>query len=198
MATSSESPPCPPRLPRSFHLCYVELDARTCHWPDTRLIYTYDPPWTDVLYDQSRHCAVILGSQVPNFSSAARCLSRLAKFTMIQMTTALSQNTAMLVVFRLFNGLMGRVGVENGGGSIVDMFELHERTISSRCICHRTALNTDAARYDRRLNHWESQLALDILDLTHCIRDGHSYLVLLSPINEQYNNPPTAEKRNVV
>ena len=53
----------------------------------------------------------------------------LAIFTLIQIPTALSQNTAMFAIFRLLSGLSGSVGVANSGGCIFDMFETHERAI---------------------------------------------------------------------
>lgn len=53
----------------------------------------------------------------------------LAIFTLVQIPTALSQNAAMFGVFRFLSGLVGSVGVANGGGSIFDMFETHERAI---------------------------------------------------------------------
>lgn len=53
----------------------------------------------------------------------------LAIFSLVQIPTALSQNTAMFAVFRIFSGLAGSVGVANGGGSIFDMFETHERAV---------------------------------------------------------------------
>ena len=56
-------------------------------------------------------------------------VSCLAIFTVVQIPVALSQNVAMFVVFRTLSGLVGSVGVANGGGSIFDMFETHERAI---------------------------------------------------------------------
>lgn len=51
----------------------------------------------------------------------------LAVFTVLQIPCALAPNVATFVVFRTLSGLFGSVGVGNGGGSIADMFEAHER-----------------------------------------------------------------------
>ena len=53
----------------------------------------------------------------------------LAMFTVLQAPVALSANAAMFVAFRTLSGLVGSVGVANGGGSIFDMFDTHERAV---------------------------------------------------------------------
>jgi multidrug resistance protein len=54
-------------------------------------------------------------------------LLNLALFTLVQIPIALAPNVATLVVFRTLSGFFGSVGVGNGGGSISDMFDPHER-----------------------------------------------------------------------
>lgn len=50
-------------------------------------------------------------------------------FTLLQIPCALVPNAPAFVVFRLLSGFFGSVGVANGGGSIFDMFETHERAM---------------------------------------------------------------------
>lgn len=45
----------------------------------------------------------------------------------MQIPTALSPNIASFIAFRALSGFFGSVGVANGGGSIFDMFDVHER-----------------------------------------------------------------------
>ncbi|KAK5940747.1 hypothetical protein PMZ80_007164 [Knufia obscura] len=54
-------------------------------------------------------------------------LVNLTLFTLFQIPTALAPNIETFVVMRTLGGLFGSVGVANGGGSISDMFETHER-----------------------------------------------------------------------
>ena len=51
----------------------------------------------------------------------------LAIFTLFQIPTALAPNAPTFIVMRTLSGFFGSVGVANGGGSIQDMFETHER-----------------------------------------------------------------------
>ncbi|KAL9118043.1 MAG: hypothetical protein Q9187_005416 [Circinaria calcarea] len=48
-------------------------------------------------------------------------------FTLLHIPTALSPNVATLITLRTFSGFFGSVGIGNGGGSISDMFDPHER-----------------------------------------------------------------------
>lgn len=48
-------------------------------------------------------------------------------FSLLQIPTALSVNVQMLIAMRSLAGLFGSVGIANGGGTINDMFEPHER-----------------------------------------------------------------------
>ena len=48
-------------------------------------------------------------------------------FAVLQIPTALSPNVATLITVRTFSGFFGSVGIANGGGTISDMFEPHER-----------------------------------------------------------------------
>jgi len=48
-------------------------------------------------------------------------------FSLLQIPTALSPNVATLIVLRTLSGFFGSVGIANGGGTISDMFEPHER-----------------------------------------------------------------------
>ena len=48
-------------------------------------------------------------------------------FTLIQVPTALSPNIATLIALRTLAGFFGSVGIANGGGTINDMYEPHER-----------------------------------------------------------------------
>ena len=51
----------------------------------------------------------------------------LAVFTLLQIPTALAPNVATFIAIRMLSGFVGSVGVANGGGSIFDMFETHQR-----------------------------------------------------------------------
>ncbi|EME42678.1 hypothetical protein DOTSEDRAFT_46151 [Dothistroma septosporum NZE10] len=51
----------------------------------------------------------------------------LAGFTLLQIPTALAPEVVSFIVLRTLAGFFGSVGVANGGGSISDMFETHER-----------------------------------------------------------------------
>lgn len=53
----------------------------------------------------------------------------LAVFTLVQIPTALAPNVATFIAMRVLSGLAGSVGVANGGGSIFDMFETHQRAM---------------------------------------------------------------------
>ena len=53
----------------------------------------------------------------------------LAIFTLFQIPTALSPNVATFIAVRTLSGFLGSVGVANGGGSIFDMFEVHQRAV---------------------------------------------------------------------
>ncbi|KAF2238890.1 MFS general substrate transporter [Viridothelium virens] len=48
-------------------------------------------------------------------------------FTLLQIPTALSPNVETLIAMRTVAGAFGSVGISNGGGTISDMFEPHER-----------------------------------------------------------------------
>ncbi|KAI9713060.1 MAG: hypothetical protein M1820_001045 [Bogoriella megaspora] len=48
-------------------------------------------------------------------------------FTLLQIPTALSPNVETLVAIRTLSGAFGSIGIANGGGTISDMFEPHER-----------------------------------------------------------------------
>lgn len=48
-------------------------------------------------------------------------------FTLLQIPTALSPNAATLITVRTISGFFGSVGIANGGGTINDMYEAHER-----------------------------------------------------------------------
>lgn len=48
-------------------------------------------------------------------------------FTLLQIPTALSPNIACLIAVRTISGFFGSVGIANGGGTINDMYESHER-----------------------------------------------------------------------
>ncbi|KAJ9660196.1 hypothetical protein H2198_002702 [Neophaeococcomyces mojaviensis] len=50
-----------------------------------------------------------------------------AIFTLLQIPTALAPNAATLIVVRTISGFFGSVGIANGGGTINDMYEPHER-----------------------------------------------------------------------
>jgi multidrug resistance protein len=54
-------------------------------------------------------------------------LLNLTIFTLLQIPTALAPNVATFIAFRTLAGLFGSVGVANGGGTISDLFETHER-----------------------------------------------------------------------
>ena len=54
-------------------------------------------------------------------------LTNLGLFTLMQIPSALAPNVESFIVARTLAGLFGSVGVANGGGSISDMFETHER-----------------------------------------------------------------------
>jgi len=53
----------------------------------------------------------------------------LAVFTLLQIPTALAPNVATFIASRTLSGFVGSVGVANGGGSIFDMFETHQRAM---------------------------------------------------------------------
>ena len=53
----------------------------------------------------------------------------LAVFTVVQISVALAPNVATFITFRTISGFVGSVGVANGGGSIFDMFETHQRAM---------------------------------------------------------------------
>lgn len=53
----------------------------------------------------------------------------LGLFALVQIPVALSPNIATFIIFRTLSGLVGSVGVANGGGSIFDMFGIHERAV---------------------------------------------------------------------
>lgn len=48
-------------------------------------------------------------------------------FTLLQIPTALSPNAATLIAVRTISGFFGSVGIANGGGTLNDMYEPHER-----------------------------------------------------------------------
>ena len=50
-----------------------------------------------------------------------------AIFTLLQIPTALSPNAATLIAVRTISGFFGSVGLANGGGTLSDMYEAHER-----------------------------------------------------------------------
>jgi len=54
-------------------------------------------------------------------------ISNLTLFTLLQVPTALAPNVESFIVLRALSGFFGSVGVANGGGTISDMFETHER-----------------------------------------------------------------------
>lgn len=54
-------------------------------------------------------------------------LINLTLFTLLQIPTALAPSIEWLIVLRTLGGFFGSVGVANGGGTISDMFETHER-----------------------------------------------------------------------
>lgn len=54
-------------------------------------------------------------------------LINLTLFTLLQIPTALAPSIEWFIVLRTLGGLCGSVGVANGGGTISDMFETHER-----------------------------------------------------------------------
>lgn len=54
-------------------------------------------------------------------------LINLTLFTLIQIPTALAPSIEWFIVLRTLGGFFGSVGVANGGGTISDMFETHER-----------------------------------------------------------------------
>lgn len=54
-------------------------------------------------------------------------LINLTLFTLMQIPSALAPNVESFIVFRTLAGLFASVGVANGGGTISDMFETHER-----------------------------------------------------------------------
>ena len=48
-------------------------------------------------------------------------------FSLLQIPTALAPNIATLIAIRTIAGFFGAVGIANGGGTINDMYESHER-----------------------------------------------------------------------
>lgn len=50
-----------------------------------------------------------------------------AIFTLLQIPTALSPNAGCLIAVRTISGFFGSVGIANGGGTINDMYDSHER-----------------------------------------------------------------------
>ncbi|KAK4613618.1 Efflux pump vrtL [Fulvia fulva] len=54
-------------------------------------------------------------------------LTNLAIFTLLQVPIAMAPEVYSWIVLRTLSGFFGSVGVANGGGSISDMFETHER-----------------------------------------------------------------------
>lgn len=54
-------------------------------------------------------------------------LTNLVLFTLMQIPSALAPNIESFIFFRTLTGLFASVGVANGGGSISDMFDPHER-----------------------------------------------------------------------
>jgi len=54
-------------------------------------------------------------------------VGNLTLFTLLQIPTALAPNVKSFIVLRTLSGFFGSVGVANGGGTISDMFETHER-----------------------------------------------------------------------
>jgi len=48
-------------------------------------------------------------------------------FTLLQIPTALAPNAATLIAVRTISGFFGSVGIANGGGTLNDMYEPHER-----------------------------------------------------------------------
>ncbi|KAK5088585.1 hypothetical protein LTR05_002805 [Lithohypha guttulata] len=54
-------------------------------------------------------------------------LINLTLFTLMQIPSALAPNIASFIVFRTLSGLFGSVSVANGGGTVSDLFQTHER-----------------------------------------------------------------------
>lgn len=54
-------------------------------------------------------------------------IMNLVAFTLMQVPTALINNVEGFIIVRAIAGFFGSVGVANGGGSIFDLFETHER-----------------------------------------------------------------------
>jgi len=48
-------------------------------------------------------------------------------FTLLQIPTAVAPNAATLIAVRTISGFFGSVGIANGGGTLNDMYEAHER-----------------------------------------------------------------------
>ena len=70
---------------------------------------------------------LLLAPMSETFGRRVLFVFNLAVFTLLQIPTALSPNVASFIAFRTLGGFVGSVGVANGGGSIFDMFETHER-----------------------------------------------------------------------
>lgn len=54
-------------------------------------------------------------------------LTNLSIFALLQIPTALANDIVSFILLRCLGGFFGSVGVANGGGSISDMFDTHER-----------------------------------------------------------------------
>lgn len=94
---------------------------------------TFDQPQQLVLLGQSCFMfglgtgPLFLAPMSETFGRRPLFVTCLALFTLVQIPVALAPDVVTFVVFRALSGLTGSVGVANGGGSIFDMFETHER-----------------------------------------------------------------------
>ncbi|KAJ0116359.1 hypothetical protein J7T55_007339 [Diaporthe amygdali] len=70
---------------------------------------------------------LILAPLSETFGRRKLYLSCFSVFTLLQIPTALSPNVETLIAMRVLSGAVGSVGIANGGGTISDMFEPHER-----------------------------------------------------------------------
>ncbi|KKY38213.1 putative membrane transporter [Diaporthe ampelina] len=70
---------------------------------------------------------LILAPLSETFGRRTLYLSCFSVFTLLQVPTALSPNVETLIAMRVLSGAVGSVGIANGGGTISDMFEPHER-----------------------------------------------------------------------
>lgn len=78
---------------------------------------------------------LILAPLSETFGRRTLYLSCFSVFTLLQIPTALSPNVETLIAMRVLSGAAGSVGIANGGGTISDMFEPHERAGVYGCIC---------------------------------------------------------------